>query len=129
MLSTSPRQLMHFSRLLFLRGRLTGSSFVCLSKVRILRQFTSTRVLSIDNLTMDTINTTERLKNLRHLMSENKIDVYSMASDPSSFERMILIFSKLSLLKTATRVNTSHLVMPVEVRMLGQRIGEYSLSQ
>ena len=115
---------MHFSRLLLpIPRQLSSSSFVGLYKVRLLRAFTTTRLLRIDNLTMDTINTTERLKSLRHLMSENKIDVYSMTSDPSSWKRKNShVPSKLSLLKTATRVNTSHLVMHVEVRMLGQRI-------
>lgn len=68
---------MHLYRLLP-RGLLQRTSINCLAKVRILRPFTSTRVLAIDSLDMDTVNTTERLKSLRHLMSENKIDVYSM---------------------------------------------------
>ena len=36
------------------------------------------------------------------------------------------MFSKLSRLKTLISLNTSHLVMPVEVRILGHRVGNFS---
>lgn len=71
---------------------------------------------------METVNTTERLKGLRHLMSENKIDVYSMIRRLSPQKKSNLMLCKLSPLKIATSPNTSHLVMPVEVRMLGDRV-------
>ena len=68
---------MHLSRLLP-RGVLSRSSFTCLPKLRPWRSFSKTRILAIDSLDMETVDTTERLNGLRHLMSENKIDVYSM---------------------------------------------------
>lgn len=68
---------MHLS-LLLPRGFPSSSAFNRLPKLRLWRAFSSTRVLAIGNLDMETVNTTERLKGLRHLMSENKIDVYSM---------------------------------------------------
>lgn len=70
-------QLMNLYRLLP-RGVLASPSIIRCPQLRILRSFTSTRLLAIHNLNMDTVNTTERLKSLRHLMSENKIDIYSM---------------------------------------------------
>lgn len=42
----------------------------------ILKQFLSTSTTAA--IDMETINTTERLRRLRDLMKENKVDVYSM---------------------------------------------------
>ena len=66
------------------RGLLSASSIPYLPKARLWRSLSSTKVLAIDPLNMETVNTTERLKGLRHLMAENKIDVYSMIQILSS---------------------------------------------
>ena len=101
------------------RGLLSASSIPYLPKARLWRSLSSTKVLAIHNLDMETVNTTQRLKGLRDLMAENKIDVYSMIQNLSPWRESFLIYLKLSLLKTVIRVNTSHLAMPVEVRLLG----------
>ena len=49
-------------------------ALACSSKSHLFRNFSTTRIRAID---MDTVNTTERLKRLRDLMRENKVDLYS----------------------------------------------------
>ena len=73
------------------RGLLSASSTPYLPKARLWRSSSSTKTSAIDNLDMETVNTTERLKGLRHLMLENKIDVYSMIHELSASTRSFLI--------------------------------------
>lgn len=44
------------------------------------KNFSTTRLLAVD---METVNTTERLRKLRDLMKEHKVDVYSMSNSRS----------------------------------------------
>ena len=46
------------------------------------KSFSTTRILAIE---METVNTTERLRKLRNLMKEHKVDVYSMNNSRSSY--------------------------------------------
>ena len=118
-----PTSLMFLSRFLP-RKFLSSYSFNCVPRLRLRRSCSSTRILAFDNLDMETVNTTERLKGLRHLMSENKVDVYSMIGSKFLWKKPNLMCFKLSPLKTVINLNTSHLVMPVEVRVLDLVLGD-----
>ena len=74
----------------------------------------SAAVRAID---MSKVNTTERLAELRKLMKERKVDIYS-TKPWSSNARHVLIPSQWYRPKIATRANTSPLATPVEVRSL-----------
>jgi hypothetical protein len=62
---------------------------------------------------MDKVNTTERLTQLRQLMSKHNVDVYSRLANISSVSSVLEVSTanftiavKSSLLKTATLLNT-----------------------
>ena len=113
----------------FLPHRLSSNYLLAYPpKFRLGRLFSSTKVLSIDGLDMETVNTTVRLEGLRRLMSENKIDVYSMIRRLFPYEKSNLIFVKLFPQKTVISLNTSHPAMPVEVRTLENRLGSIGSS-
>ena len=72
----------------------------------------SAAVRAID---MSKVNTTERLAELRKLMKERKVDIYS-TKPWSSNPRHVLTRTQWYRPKIATRANTSPLATPVEVR-------------
>lgn len=92
---------------LFLRSYYTNPSIS-------IRRFSTTAPIRID---METINTTERLRDLRQLMKEHKVDVYSIVYSIIVFSGRVSRLFKLSRLKIATNQNISLRVMPEEVSL------------
>lgn len=85
------------------------------SHLRIERRST-VRFQSTLALDMEKVNTTDRLSQLRTLMKERNLDVYSRLANTSTLSRTEISAAnsfavKLFLLKTATRLNTLPLVM------------------
>lgn len=52
---------------------------------RLTKPLTRKKFASLARIEMETVNTTERLRRLRELMKENKVDVYSMLQ-PQSYK-------------------------------------------
>lgn len=74
----------------------------------------TTRSLAID---METVNTTERLRELRRFMKENNVDIYGTVVRLFLNVESFLMPFKLCHLKTATNQSILLHVMPEEVRL------------
>lgn len=96
-----------------LRTHATASAYAARTNPVFTRPFhASARFRAID---MSKVNTTERLAELRKLMKERKVDIYS-TKPQSSNAKHVLTHMQWCHPKTAIKANTSPLATPVEVR-------------